>query len=115
MRARVTFAGLAVVLAITAPAGCGDDESETTSPSSTETTTSQPALCPEAGGANALNIGTLVGKAVDAASAAAEDHGCELRVVQEDGEDLAVTLDFNPDRINVAVEEGTITKIVSLG
>ena len=114
MRARNSLVGLVAALVVSGAGGCGDDSQPTTSTS--EPTTTQPALlCPEAGGDDALDTATLVGETVDQASVTAKDHGCEVRVVEEDGEEFAVTLDFNPDRINVAVEDGAITKIVSLG
>lgn len=41
--------------------------------------------------------------------------GASLRVVRENGVDLAVTADFNELRVNVAVEDGVITDVISLG
>jgi len=41
----------------------------------------------------------------------ARRHGCTVRVVRLDGEWLAVTDDFGPDRINVEVEEERIKRI----
>ncbi len=104
---------LAAALALAISAGCGGDDA--TDSSTTSTTSAAGLTCPEGGAEDALETAMLVGETVDQASATAEDHGCEVRVVVEDGEQLAVTLDFNPDRINVAVAQGTITKIVSLG
>jgi hypothetical protein len=40
--------------------------------------------------------------------------GCALRVVERDGQGLAVTDDFSLSRINVHVQAGTITKVAGL-
>ena len=59
----------------------------------------------------------LVGMCVDDATSLVEgiSDGASLRVVREDGEDLAVTADFSESRVNVAVEGGVITEVVSIG
>ena len=57
----------------------------------------------------------IVGKSESEAAAAAEEEGCSVRVVERDGRALAVTEDFRPDRVNVVVEDGEVTEIVSLG
>jgi len=59
----------------------------------------------------------IVGMCVDDARAFIEGYqeGAALRVVREDGEDLAVTADFDELRVNVAVEGGVITEVISLG
>ncbi|MEY4230524.1 MAG: Peptidase inhibitor family, partial [Actinomycetota bacterium] len=38
-----------------------------------------------------------------------------VRVVREDGVALAATADFQPQRVNVVVENGTITEVLGLG
>jgi hypothetical protein len=60
-------------------------------------------------------ISALVG--VDEAEAAkvAEGLGWTLRVVERDGEQLAVTMDFSPSRVNVAVEAGVVVSVQSFG
>jgi hypothetical protein len=50
---------------------------------------------------------------VDAQSLAREAR-CALRVVSQDGQDLAVTEDFSPSRINVRVESGKVTGVTGL-
>lgn len=59
----------------------------------------------------------LVGMCVDDARAFVEGYqpGAALRVVREDGVDLAVTMDFSESRVNVATEGGVITEVVSIG
>lgn len=53
---------------------------------------------------------TLVGKPADEAQAAAVAAGYTYRVLSEDGQDNAVTADYRPDRINVEIEDGTVTR-----
>ena len=59
----------------------------------------------------------IVGMCVDDAAAFITGYtpGASLRVVRENGVDLAVTADFNELRVNVAVEDGVITDVISLG
>ena len=38
-----------------------------------------------------------------------------MRVVRLDGEDLAATMDYSPTRVNVAVEGGVVTEVISIG
>ncbi len=44
----------------------------------------------------------LVGMTLRQAEAEAEDRGWSVRVARRDGEDLAVTEDYSPTRVNVA-------------
>ena len=57
----------------------------------------------------------LVGLTEDEATEAAEACGWILRVVQRDGEELPVTMDLRPKRVNVEVTDGEVTAIVSTG
>jgi hypothetical protein len=45
----------------------------------------------------------------------ATDAGFELRVVEVDGEPLAVTADYRPNRINVTVTDDLVVAVASLG
>ena len=56
----------------------------------------------------------LVGKPVPRARKAARRHDCSLRIVKRNGRDLAVTADFVPSRINVAVRDGRVTGIAGV-
>tara|TARA_R110000868_G_scaffold393641_1_gene664733 strand:- start:122 stop:412 length:291 start_codon:yes stop_codon:yes gene_type:complete len=38
-----------------------------------------------------------------------------IRVMRIDGQNCIGTTDFNPDRINVAIREGTITHVLGVG
>ena len=52
---------------------------------------------------------TIVGMTAQEAQDAVEAEGLTYRVLSEDGKDNAVTADYRPDRINVEIEDGTIT------
>lgn len=56
----------------------------------------------------------IVGDPYLEAEKAAVAKGCDLRVVERDGEPLAVTQDFRPDRVNVVVKDGDVTRIDGL-
>jgi hypothetical protein len=57
----------------------------------------------------------VVGGPLEEAEAEAEARGCSVREVRRDGEDLAATQDFRPDRANVATREGDVVRILSIG
>ena len=57
----------------------------------------------------------VVGLTVDEATKVLAERGLTLRVAREDGEDLAVTMDFVETRVNVATEDGVITEVLSVG
>ena len=57
----------------------------------------------------------LVGLSEDEAEEAAAEEGWTVRVVTRDGEDLAATMDFRPNRVNVEVTDGEVTDVVSVG
>ena len=57
----------------------------------------------------------IVGESFYDASDQAEAAGCMLREVIKNGEPLAATQDFRPDRINVATVDGQVKKITGLG
>jgi hypothetical protein len=136
---RPALAGLcALALALTG-AACGEQDSPATSPSapSPDTPTSSPPAepPPNAGGdlpelpdnddpsavictappEGTFDATSIVGETEEDAAAAAEAEGCSLRVVERDGRGLAVTEDFSPSRVNVAVADGVVEEIVSLG
>lgn len=87
-------------------AACGDDDD------SSEDTAAESSV--------AADVPDIVGESVDDATATLEDAGMSLRVLKRDGEDLAGTMDFVDNRVNVAVEtqdDGTevVTEIISVG
>lgn len=126
---------LLLIAAAALLAGCGDDDggddpatspddvvSTTLDPGQGETTipdlpqNDDPAAVQCTGPPEGIFDATAtIGTAVSAAMAAAESEGCSIRVAMRDGEGLALTEDFRPDRVNVAVEGGKVTEIVSIG
>jgi hypothetical protein len=78
-----------------------------TNPSGTDVAEPVPAIDPAT-----LKI---VGLTVDEATTVLDQQALTIRVVRDDGADLPATADFRPDRVNVAVENGVITEVVSLG
>jgi hypothetical protein len=102
---------LATLLTMLAVA-CGDDDdaaSETTEQRAGSTPSDCPAEPTEQAAAD------LVGLSEADATSAAEACGWILRVVRRDGEDLAATRDFRPNRVNVEVTDGEVTAIVNTG
>jgi hypothetical protein len=57
----------------------------------------------------------VVGYCLTDAQKLAESHGYQLRVVRQDGVDLAATADFSESRINVAVKGDIVVEVVSIG
>jgi hypothetical protein len=57
----------------------------------------------------------LVGLGEDDASAAATANGWGMRVSERDGVSLPVTADYSPTRANVAVTDGVVTAVLSIG
>lgn len=79
-----------------------------------------PAPAPEPGdpGSDGTDVPAaidVVGLTVDEASRIASETGWSIRVVREDGADLAVTADYSETRINVATEAGIVTEVLSIG
>ncbi len=64
---------------------------------------------------DALDRDALVGATVEEATAVLEADGLSLRVARLDGEDLALTMDFVPTRVNVAVEGDVVVELLSVG
>ena len=103
MRRLVVVPVIAMALGISS---CGDDDDSSDDTTANETV--------------AADVPDVLGDSVEDATATLEEVGLTLRVVRRDGEDLAVTMDFVEDRVNVAVEtqdDGTeiVTEVVSVG
>ena len=135
----------ALVLALTvlalapAPLGCGDDEGssgdagtdtgggDAVTTTNLDPTDGEPAIpdlpqnddparveCTgEPGGV--FDATAIVGESVAEAMRAARQQGCSIRVAVRNGEQLALTQDFRPDRVNVAVRDGEVIEIVDIG
>lgn len=129
---------LAILLVLVAVPiiGCGDEEEPPASPprdTPTSTTLPDPVpgddleppdfpanedptavVCDPERPQELFDATSLVGMRLPEAEARAEAAGCSVRVVVEDGEPLAVTQDFSPFRINVAIRTGTVVEIDGL-
>ena len=86
-----------------APAGSGADHDAPVS-----STPSQPSAVAPVKKCT-LAPSRVVGRTQMAAMRLAERHGCVLRVIESDGVSLAITDDYSPSRINVAVRDGVVT------
>ena len=121
-------AAFALTLAVV-PAACGSDDD---SPSSSSSSSSSPssssvgsvddgaATVPAPDAADALPTPDtasplVVGKPEAEAQTAIEAAGWTMRVVQRDGEDLAVTADFVDSRVNVTVDAGIVISVANIG
>jgi hypothetical protein len=62
-----------------------------------------------------LDARDLLGMGQAQAERLAKRNGCSLRVVERDGERMAVTDDLRVDRINVKVHRGYVTALQSVG
>ncbi|MET0459037.1 MAG: hypothetical protein ABW195_07300 [Ilumatobacteraceae bacterium] len=94
-------------------AACGDDDTTSTVPDTAAAVSSAaPATeVPTVESASAL----VVDKSEADAQAAVEAAGWSFRVVRRDGEDLMATMDLQPERVNVEVEDGTVVAVTSIG
>ena len=72
----------------------------------------EPGTDPE--GALAL-LEDYVGLSVEEFTAEAKASGFSTRIVMQDGESLAVTMDYRLDRVNVVVDSGIVVRIESIG
>jgi hypothetical protein len=77
----------------------------------------QPVPCPtdQAGGTGkTFDARELEGKTLARAEATAKARGCSVRVARRDGEDLLLTQDLSPSRINVEVTDGRVTRVLGV-
>lgn len=111
----------ACTLAVTAAlaltlGGCGDDPTLDAAPTAELPSTPSVRWCPAEEGDKGFDTKRIVGlPEAEAEKLAAAEGDCTVRVIVRDGESLPATMDFNPSRINVEVEDGKVTAIVSLG
>jgi hypothetical protein len=64
-----------------------------------------------AGAPEELTDGSFIGLSIEQGQALAERHHLPARVVKLDGEEMMVTQDYRPERLNFTVENGVITKV----
>ena len=105
------FAGLVVAITVVLLAACGDSGSSETEPAKT----SPPAkalMCPEG---SDFDANALLGKEEKAAQSLAEQNDCDMRVTERDGEMFPMTMDFRPNRVNVVIADGKVSKVTGIG
>ena len=97
---------LTVLITVVALAGaaCGNDDVEVSDPASPPDPPAE-AVCI---GAGEELLPEYVGLSVDDATERAEGQGFSVRVVGEDGECFAVTLDLRDDRVNLELVDGVV-------
>jgi hypothetical protein len=66
-------------------------------------------------GPSSVDPAAAIGLTVEEATKVLGAGGLTLRVVREDGVDLIVIEDFSDTRVNVAVDSGTVTDVLSIG
>jgi hypothetical protein len=74
-----------------------------------------PVHWPELRHAKAIDARRLVGLRLDEARRLARAHRCSVRVYYLDGEPYEIFLDSRPYRINVAIDDGIVTRVVNTG
>ena len=105
--------GAIVTLLVIAGAACGGDDDS--SASGATTTSSEEATTTTTGSASetSAEFDAYIGLTVADATAKADADGRASRVVEEDGESLPVTMDFDETRLNVTVVDGKVTKVTT--
>ena len=64
--------------------------------------------------ARTIAVASLVGLTVKEAERRAATVGCTVRVMERDGEPLPATMDLTNARVNVAVRDGRVTRVLSV-
>ena len=105
------FAALVVAITVVLLAACGDSGSGDTEPVKT-TPPAKALMCPEG---SDFDANTLLGKEEKPAQSLAKKNGCDMRVTERDGEMFPMTMDFRPNRVNVVVADGKVSKVTGIG
>lgn len=96
--------GVFTIVGVVALGACGDDDS---SSGATETTVKETTTTGDGGEGVATEF---VGLSTVDATAKAEKDGNPWRIAEEDGEVFALTMDYNPERVNFVITEGKVTQ-----
>jgi hypothetical protein len=54
---------------------------------------------------------TLLGMSEQEATSTAEANGWVVRIAARDGEQFALTMDYNPKRVNLTVDNGVVSDV----
>lgn len=95
-----------LVAAVLLASGCGEDEPEVARPA-------EPVYCPSE--TQDWDARELLGKSLADAESTAAEHSCTVRVAVEDGENLILTMDLLPDRVNVETSDDVVVGIQNVG
>lgn len=113
---KVRVVGAALIVVALALGACGSDSSDSSQPerSASAGATGGATLPPVTGlddepDQEAVNE-ALNGLTREQAEAAAEAAGYTVRVVREDDESYAMTMDYRTDRINIELDDGKVTR-----
>jgi hypothetical protein len=98
---------LTILIAVLALAlgACGDDDTDVTTPGAGGDAPMAEAVCI---GDNEELLPEYVGLSLDEATTRAEDQGYSVRVVGEDGECYAITMDLRDDRVNLELVDDVV-------
>ncbi|WP_426564459.1 hypothetical protein ACPPVT_00565 [Angustibacter sp. McL0619] len=108
-RTRLAAAG-GMLAAVALLAACGSDNTGT-KPSAGSTPTSSSTEDPSMSSTGVEQMAaSVVGMSEDDALKAISDAGLTSRVVARDGEEFPVTMDLQPDRINLTIDDAKVTK-----
>lgn len=112
------MAAICILFLVALFAGCGETD-DAAAPAAPDTPVTAPAVQdpvaqPADPAACERLSRRLEGWPIERARTRAERERCPLRVVERDGEQLAVTDDFSESRINVRVDAGRVTKVTGL-
>jgi hypothetical protein len=104
-------AGVVLLLAL---AGCGSSSSHSTkAPPVRISRPGAPVWCPRTGTVppGSFDVRRVLGLPESDAAMSIARHGCKSRVVARDGQSLAVTADFVPNRIDLTIQHDIVTAI----
>ena len=108
VRTSLAVAGTLLTLAaLLAACGNGDDGTPAASGTTSSSKTEEPTMT--SGGVDQM-AASVVGMSEDDAVKAIRDAGYTSRVVERDGEKFPVTMDLQPERINLTVKDGKVTQ-----
>ena len=62
-----------------------------------------------------MDFEKIIGMKFTEAAKAIQQEGFKVRITKQDGKNLIVTMDFDVNRINVAVDDDVVTKILGRG
>lgn len=105
--------GAIVTLLVIGGAACGGDDDDDASSAATTTSSAVTTTTAGSDSGTSAEFTGYIGLTVADATAKADDDNRASRVVEEDGESLPVTMDFDETRLNFTVVDGKVTKVTT--